>query len=213
MSSAASGLYEFGTYRFDVGRRLFMREGHNVPMAPKTFELLLLLVQQPGRAFSKHELMTALWPDTFVEEANLSFQISVLRKALGEDAGLIETVPKYGYRFAADVKTVPDPTPSPDQVEPADPAVIVRRSRRAAVSIGAAVLLFAGGAAWITFGRHDDAPRPGAPAAVSIRRSVAVLGFRNVTQRSDAAWLSTAFSEMITTELTADGSLRTVPGE
>ena len=63
-----------------------------------------MLVRNPGRAFSKPELMTALWPDTFVEEANLSFQISTLRKALGENgAEWIETVPKHGYRFAADV--------------------------------------------------------------------------------------------------------------
>ena len=106
MSSAASSSYEFGAYRLDVAQRVFTRDGHNVPLAPKTFELLLLLAQRPGRAFSKHELMTSLWPDTFVEEANLSFQISVLRKALGADAGLIETVPKHGYRFAVDVKAV-----------------------------------------------------------------------------------------------------------
>ena len=84
-------------------------------------------------------------------------------------------------------------------------------SRRAAVSIGAAVLLLAG-AGWIVFGRPDETPRSSSPA-VAVRRSVALLGFRNVTQRSDAAWLSTAFSEMIATELAADGSLRTVPGE
>ena len=78
-----------------------------VPLAPKTFELLHLLVESAGRAFSKQELMAALWPETFVEEANLSFQISVLRKALGEGgAQLIETVPKHGYRFTADVKAV-----------------------------------------------------------------------------------------------------------
>ena len=84
MSSRTSDLYEFGPYRLDAQRRVFTHEDHVVPLAPKTFELLLLLVQGEGRAFSKQELMTALWPDTFVEEANLSFQISVLRKALGE---------------------------------------------------------------------------------------------------------------------------------
>lgn len=104
MSSAVSSLYEFGSYRLDTTRRAFTREGRTVQLPPKTFELLVLLARSPGRAFSKHELMTVLWPDTFVEEANLSFQISVLRKALGEDATLVETVPKHGYRFAADVK-------------------------------------------------------------------------------------------------------------
>ena len=133
MSSAASGLYEFGPYRLDVVRRLFTRESRNVPVAPKTFELLLLIVQEPGRAFSKHELMTALWPDTFVEEANLSFQISVLRKALGEDAGLIETVPKHGYRFVADVKAVsltdPDlPTTAAATSSSPPPPIVQRRA-------------------------------------------------------------------------------------
>ena len=108
MSSRTSDLYEFGPYRLDAQRRVFTREDRAVPLAPKTFELLLLLVQGEGRAFSKQELMTALWPDTFVEEANLSFQISVLRKALGEGGtGLIETVPKHGYRLTADVKVIP----------------------------------------------------------------------------------------------------------
>ena len=68
-----------------------------MPLPPKTFELLLLMAQSPGRAFSKQELMSALWPDVFVEEANLSFQVSVLRKALGQGGDpWIETVPKHG---------------------------------------------------------------------------------------------------------------------
>ena len=105
MSRASIGLYEFGPFRLDLERRLFTREHQVVPLAPKTFDLLVLLVQSPGRAFSKQELMNALWPDTFVEEANLSFQISVLRKALGEDgARWVETVPKHGYRFGAEVR-------------------------------------------------------------------------------------------------------------
>jgi eukaryotic-like serine/threonine-protein kinase len=101
-------LYAFGPYRLDVGGRILAREGQVVPLPPKTFELLLLMAQSPGRAFSKQELMSALWPDAFVEEANLSFQVSMLRKALGEGGGpWIETVPKHGYRFTADVKKIP----------------------------------------------------------------------------------------------------------
>ena len=88
MSSTASGLYEFGPFRLDLERRLLSRAGQSLPLPPKTFELLVLLVQSPGRAFSKRELMNALWADTYVEEANLSFQISVLRKALGGDAAV-----------------------------------------------------------------------------------------------------------------------------
>ncbi|CAN5896811.1 winged helix-turn-helix domain-containing protein [soil metagenome] len=103
-----------------------------LPLAPKTFDLLVLLVQSPGRAFSKQELMNALWPDTFVEEANLSFQISVLRKALGQDwARLVETVPKHGYRFSADVRqTVQPGTSPPDPPSGATNAPPLVRPRR-----------------------------------------------------------------------------------
>jgi DNA-binding winged helix-turn-helix (wHTH) protein len=80
MSNRTSQLYDFGPYRLDPARRVFTREGQVIPLAPKTFELLRLLVEGASRAFSKQELMAALWPDTFVEEANLSFQISMLRK-------------------------------------------------------------------------------------------------------------------------------------
>jgi Tol biopolymer transport system component/DNA-binding winged helix-turn-helix (wHTH) protein len=121
MSRASIGLYEFGPFRLDLERRAFTREHQVVPLAPKTFDLLVLLVQSPGRAFSKQELMNALWPDTFVEEANLSFQISVLRKALGEDgARCVETVPKHGYRFGAEVRaTMPSAEVSAESVSSA----------------------------------------------------------------------------------------------
>ena len=89
-----TGSYQFGSYQVDAAKRLLTRGGEVVTLAPKTFDLLLLLAESQGRVLSKQELMKALWPDTFVEEANLSFQMSTLRKALGE-AGTpwIETVP------------------------------------------------------------------------------------------------------------------------
>jgi Tol biopolymer transport system component/DNA-binding winged helix-turn-helix (wHTH) protein len=108
MTTQINELYEFGGCRLDVLRRVLTRDGHPVSLAPKTFELLLLLVQSQGRALSKQELMTALWPDVFVEEANLSFQISALRRTLGEGTSKwLETIPKHGYRFAAPVRAVP----------------------------------------------------------------------------------------------------------
>ena len=121
MSRTRIGLYVFGPFRLDLERRLFTREHQVVPLAPKAFDLLVLLVQSPGRAFSKQELMNALWLDTFVEEANLSFQISVLRKALGGDgARWVETVPKHGYRFGAEVRaTMPSAELSAEPVSSA----------------------------------------------------------------------------------------------
>jgi Tol biopolymer transport system component/DNA-binding winged helix-turn-helix (wHTH) protein len=106
MPSFSSGVYEFGPCRLDAGQRVVTRDQQRVPLPPKTFDLLLLLISSPGRAFSKQELMTALWPDISVEDASLTFQISTLRKALGEEAAAwIETVPKHGYRFAGPVAT------------------------------------------------------------------------------------------------------------
>ena len=104
MSSRQHGLYEFGPFRVDVAQRLLTRNGEAVTLPPKTFDLLVLLAENKGRVLTKRELMQALWPDVFVEEANLSFQISALRKALGEEGiAWIDTLPKHGYRFTAPV--------------------------------------------------------------------------------------------------------------
>ena len=101
MRSPSNDLYEFGPCRLDADQRVLTREHQRVPLAPKTFDLLLLLVRSPGRAFSKQELMTALWPGTFVEDANLSFQISTLR---GNWDGLrVDRNLRARVRFAAGV--------------------------------------------------------------------------------------------------------------
>src|SRR5262249_32238841 len=109
MSKQVSHLYEFGPFRIDVGERLLLREGEAVPLTPKAFETLLLLVESAGHTVEKDELMRRLWPDTFVEEANLANNISLLRKALDEGPNgheYIKTVPRRGYRFVGDVKTI-----------------------------------------------------------------------------------------------------------
>jgi DNA-binding winged helix-turn-helix (wHTH) protein/tetratricopeptide (TPR) repeat protein len=102
-------LYEFGAFRLDPSERLLMRDGEPVPLAPKVFDTLTALIENSGRLLDKDELMSMLWPDTFVEEATLARNISDLRKALGDAGGkqeFIETVPKRGYRFIAAVKCV-----------------------------------------------------------------------------------------------------------
>ena len=107
MSRQAKELYEFGPFRIDVSERILSREGQNVPLTPKAFDTLLVLVENRGHLLEKDELMQKLWPNTFVEEANLTNNISQLRKALGEDSSghrYIETVPKRGYRFGAPVR-------------------------------------------------------------------------------------------------------------
>lgn len=103
-------LYEFGPFRVDPGKEVLLRAGEPVPLTPKTFQVLLVLVRHHKEVVSKDDLMKAVWPDTFVEEANLSRNIFILRKALGdnlEDQRYIITVPGRGYRFAENVRLAP----------------------------------------------------------------------------------------------------------
>src|ERR1700730_2850026 len=99
--------YEFGPFRLDPAERLLLRNDQTIPLAPKAFETLLLLVENSGHLLTKDELMKRLWPETFVEEVNLAQNISATRRALDDKNGgtqYIETVPKGGYRFVGQVK-------------------------------------------------------------------------------------------------------------
>jgi DNA-binding winged helix-turn-helix (wHTH) protein/Tol biopolymer transport system component len=114
-------VYEFGPFLFDPGEHLLLRDSVPVALSPKVFEILLVLVRQSGHLVTKDELMSAVWPDSFVEESNLSVNISALRKALGEVADgqqYIETVPKRGYRFRAPVRQLPGRIRAPQQPSP-----------------------------------------------------------------------------------------------
>jgi len=119
-------LYEFGAFRLDPAERLLARDGRRVPLAPKVFDTLLILVESSGRVLTKEQLIETLWPDSFVEENNLTQHISALRRALGngnphisknvrsaalsgskdpsDEQEYIETVPKLGYRFVVPVR-------------------------------------------------------------------------------------------------------------
>src|SRR6266851_8446551 len=109
MSKATKHFYEFGSFHLDPAEHLLMRAEAPVQLPPKAFETLLLLVESSGHVLQKTELMAALWPDSFVEESNLTQNIFLLRKALGEDQGdyqYIKTVPRVGYRFIAPVREI-----------------------------------------------------------------------------------------------------------
>ncbi len=100
-------LFEFDSFRLDPAERLLLRDGEPVPLEPKVFETLLVLIRHGRGLVGKEELMRAVWPDSFVEESNLTRNISILRKALSRDGGgpqYIETVPKRGYRFVREVR-------------------------------------------------------------------------------------------------------------
>jgi TolB-like protein/Tfp pilus assembly protein PilF len=102
-------VYEFGPFRLNPRERLLLHEQTSVPLTPKVFDTLTVLVKNSGHVVSKDELMREIWPDTNVEEANLTQNVSMLRKVFGQrDEGTvyIETIPKLGYRFIADVRKV-----------------------------------------------------------------------------------------------------------
>ena len=104
-----TNVYEFGPFRLEASERRLLRGHKVVPLTAKVFDMLLLLVQNDGHLVNKGELMTRLWPGSIVEENNLTVNMSILRKALGESPSryeYIETVQKRGYRFIADVNTI-----------------------------------------------------------------------------------------------------------
>ena len=108
---------EFGTVTLIPDERLVLKDGLPLPFTPKAFDLLVELASNPGRLLTKEQLMQAVWPDTIVEESNLTYHVFAIRKALGEnpDGGAyIETVPKRGYRFVAPVRrTEPEDSAPP----------------------------------------------------------------------------------------------------
>jgi DNA-binding winged helix-turn-helix (wHTH) protein/tetratricopeptide (TPR) repeat protein len=111
MNSDPKVVYEFGPFRVDPDKQVLLREGLPIAVTPKAFETLLVLVRRSREVVTKEELLKAIWPDSFVEEANLSQNIFMLRKALGdtlEERQYIVTLPGRGYRFAAPVRTVTD---------------------------------------------------------------------------------------------------------
>src|SRR5713226_730669 len=134
MTNGQKHLYEFGQFRVDSGERVLLRSGEVVPLPPRVFDTLLLLVRNSGRALEKDVLMKELWPDTFVEEVNLAQHISLLRKALGESPTqpqFIETIPRRGYRFLANVSEIVE-APTTQEAGAVPPS---RRNRIAAISL------------------------------------------------------------------------------
>ena len=98
-------LYEFENFRLDAGTPSLWRENELVAVPPKALQILVLLVEKNGEIVSREELLEKVWQETFVEEANINYTISLLRKSLGNKK-LVQTVPKRGYRFTAEVKKI-----------------------------------------------------------------------------------------------------------
>lgn len=208
-------LYSFGPFRIDSAKRLLQRDQETIPLPTKPFDVLLFLVRNRDRLVEKDELMAVLWPDTTVEENNLSQSISAIRKALGDSPHqqqYIETVPGWGYRFAAPVYCVSDekPTPPLARVPGIDQRLTVRR---AVVGLAATLMLIAGGLLYVAARRGTKPSKPAGPYQVVSRTSIAVLGFDNLSGDKKDEWLATALAEMLSTELAGGGTLRIVSGE
>jgi DNA-binding winged helix-turn-helix (wHTH) protein len=123
MGEQTKAFYDFASFRVDPVKRRLLCEGQPVPLATKAFDTLLVLVENRGRVVDKDELMKRVWPDSFVEEANLTQNIFTLRKALGEgptEHQYIVTVPRRGYRFVATVKECSDETAASESRAPSE---------------------------------------------------------------------------------------------
>ncbi len=189
--------YEFGPFRLDPVERLLLRDGKAIPLTPKAFDTLLLLVENSGHLLTKDELMKRLWPETFVEEVNLAQNISAIRRALetsNDGAQYIETVPKGGYRFIAETRRVSS--------EPSVPPMSQALWRRGALGIAAVIAIAV--LAW-GIGRNRVL-RPSSTHA----RSIAVLPLENLSHDPQQEYFADGLTEALITDLGKISALRVI---
>jgi DNA-binding winged helix-turn-helix (wHTH) protein/TolB-like protein/Tfp pilus assembly protein PilF len=225
MSRTVSQLYEFGPFRLDATERVLFRDGNIVPLKPKVFDTLLLLVRNSGHVIEKDALMEALWPNTVVEENNLNQYISILRRMLGEgpDSGkYIETIPRRGYRFVASVSEISDDSidiildkrtlstvliqesdhPDDIKAEAHSTASSINQQRRAALwAVVGFVFLAAIVIAYIVLKTRSNS------SAVSDIRSIAVLPFKSLSSDNGDEYLGLGLTDALITRL---GSLNQI---
>jgi eukaryotic-like serine/threonine-protein kinase len=242
------GIFKFGKFQIDALARTLRREEEIVTLNRRAFDVLLYLVQNPGKVVSRDELLKNVWSDTFVDENSLAQSISVLRRALDEKPGdnnYIVTLPGRGYQFVSQVQVVvpesvslvPDGTAAGResrgllfQKRTIRTSVITEEKQQLSLPsprnrnvltlvavLAVAATSIAGYYAWTRFHRVQPGINPSTISSSALstapRRSIAVLGFRNLSGRPEEGWLSTAFAEMLSTELGAGEKLRLVSGE
>jgi DNA-binding winged helix-turn-helix (wHTH) protein/TolB-like protein len=210
-------LYEFGKFRFDPANHQLLTGGNPVPVTPKVLEILLVLVENSGRLTTKEDLMRRVWPNTCVEEANLTVNISTLRRILGETADgrpYIQTVPKKGYRFVAPVaevaqatidavnsvaERVPDVTSqltANQEITSQRPLGQPTPHRLGSIVFGLILLaIVAMAAIW----RHHESPA-GSPQRGQLR-SLAVLPFQNLRADKESEFLGFSLADAVITKL------------
>jgi TolB-like protein/DNA-binding winged helix-turn-helix (wHTH) protein/Flp pilus assembly protein TadD len=209
--------YQFGPFRLQADPPLLWRDGARVALPLKSLDLLLVLVANAGELVEKHELMQRVWPNTFVEEGNLTQGISLLRKALEEGQGQqtwIETVPKRGYRFAPTVAEVGSVENGAADRPPA--------SRRKLLAVLSVVCLCLAGLAVVLYiplaGLRGRTTSPGAmfKKVQSLRsghvavESLLVLPLRNLSGDTQQEYFADGMTESLIGELAKIGSLRVI---
>ena len=198
-------IYTFDPYRFEREARILLRDGKIISLTPKVSELLLVLVERSGQVVTKDELIQLVWPDTFVEESNLTSNISILRKQLGvhPDGGeYIETIPKRGYRFVAAVTRVQDSEPAKALPEPeAEPARVEKRTPPFRLILGLCVTTAVLLAAWYWRPRLVSTP----PVD-----SLAVLPLVNLSGDPNQDYFADGMTEALTADLAQIGALRVI---
>jgi DNA-binding winged helix-turn-helix (wHTH) protein/tetratricopeptide (TPR) repeat protein/TolB-like protein len=230
----------FGVFEADLRAAELRKHGIRIKLQEQPFQILSLLLEHPGEVVTREELREKLWPaHTFVDfDRSLNKAMTKLRAALGDSADsprYVETIPRHGYRFLAPVHVhYQEPVariPAVGQIEEVqskiEPNVPERASRRFSLSsltvhtrkkrIRFYGILAAAAAAVLSLFAYERLHQPvvlgGSSALVNPRASVAVLGFTNLSGDPREAWLSTAFSDWLTTELTAGEQLRAIPAE
>jgi DNA-binding winged helix-turn-helix (wHTH) protein/TolB-like protein/Tfp pilus assembly protein PilF len=203
--------YEFGRFRLKIAERLLLREGEPVPLTPKVFDILVTLVEKAGEVVTKDDLMRRVWPNTFVEEGNLTQNISLLRKALGESPGgaqFIETVPRRGYRFVSETtETWGDDFKAPEAnqipvVSSPHQHQHARRTPLYALVAGVVVVSIIGLVYFTGWGKAGNE---------SSIQSIAVLPFVDESGNPDAEYINDKIAESLINSLSKLPQLRVVP--
>jgi len=210
LSRPASHFYEFDAFRLDAGRRLLLRDGDVVTLAPRTFNMLLVLIQHRGTVLSKDELMKRLWSDTVVEENNLTVNISALRKALHENPQehrYIVTIPGRGYSFVAEVRESLGDGNDQESEErglhrSAGLALPLRASGWKVILAGLLALILISVLTYLFLSNRSNPAETETPV-----RTIAVLPFRNLGGESGDEYLSLGMADALITRL---GNLRQV---
>jgi TolB-like protein/DNA-binding winged helix-turn-helix (wHTH) protein/Tfp pilus assembly protein PilF len=206
MAHRLNRVYEFGPWQVDPQKLQLRRDGNVVPLPAKAAEILLVMLARSGETVSKDELMRSVWPDSCVEESNLTQNIFLLRKALGETAqhsSYIITIPGRGYRFVADVNEIGDaaaPPPAEDSAPPLKEPIAAPQRSPARKSrwlwLPAAGLVLIALMAAILWRRHQ--PRP---ESVPGRVMLAVLPFENLTGDAGQEYFSDGMTEEMIAQL------------